>query len=253
MPETVLQIPIDIQGMPEVFEKDYDLVILGIQPWFLSPSQPVNSFLKSKWSQVLKNKPVITVIACRNMWLNAIEKVKGELNKLNAKHVGHIVLEDKHSNITSTLTVIRWMFKGQKEKSKRLPEAGVSKDHILASRRFTLPIQEAVIENNYDHLQEKLLFQNAVSLHPNLIVLEKRGLSQFPKWAKRIRSKGKPGDLKRKPLVTKFKNLLIIAIFVLSPISSLIGKIQALIQRKQLKKDVAYFKSVNYIIRKLKP
>ncbi len=52
----------EIQPMPELKAKDYDLVIFGYQPWFLSPSNPANSFLKSEWAGTWQGKPVITVV-----------------------------------------------------------------------------------------------------------------------------------------------------------------------------------------------
>src|SRR5690606_17573957 len=77
-PESFLQIPMELE-CPEsvVLGKRYDLVILGYQVWYLSPSIPINSFLKSvEAKELLKDTPVITVVACRNMWIKAQEKIK---------------------------------------------------------------------------------------------------------------------------------------------------------------------------------
>lgn len=251
MPECVLQIPSAIQPMPELKAKDYDLVIFGYQPWFLSPSNPANSFLKSEWAQVLKGKPVLTVIGCRNMWLNAQEKVKAELGQLGANHVGNIVLEDHHGNLVSLLTIIRWMFKGKKEASGRLPAAGVADQDIKGAQKYGMPILQHLKQNKIQQLQQDLLQLGAINLRPNLIVLEKRGVSQFPKWAKRARAKGGPGSPERKPVIKTFQNILMVAIFVLSPITTLIAKIQTAINKKQLLKEVEYFKGVGYEAGKL--
>jgi hypothetical protein len=237
-----MQIPSKIKSMPTLQNKAYDLVILGYQPWFLHPSIPFNSFLKSEWAQVLRNKNIVTVIGSRNMWLNAQEKVKASLKDLQAHLVGNIVLEDKHTNVISTLTIIRWLFKGKKEASGLLPAAGVSGTDIAAASRFGSIIWNHFQHRNVDALQDALVAQDAVVLNPGLIVLEKRGLSQFPKWAKKALAKGGPGSAARKPIINQFKNLLITAIFVLSPISALTAKIQTLINLKKLKKEVNYFK-----------
>src|ERR1035437_4611033 len=46
MPETVAHIPVDIKPLPAgILNKEYDLIILGYQPWFLNPSQPTTAFL----------------------------------------------------------------------------------------------------------------------------------------------------------------------------------------------------------------
>ncbi len=251
MPECVLQIPSAIQPMPELKAKNYDLVIFGYQPWFLSPSNPANSFLKSEWATALAGKPVVTVVGSRNMWLNAQERVKADLERLGAKHVGHIVLEDKHSNLTSTLTIIRWLFKGQKKASGMLPDAGVSEQDIRDTQKYGMPILQHLKQNKIDKLQQDLLQLGAIHLRPNLIVLEKRGVSQFPKWAEKARAKGGPGSEARKPVIKLFSRILIVAIFVLSPITALIAKIQTALKRKHLLREVEYFKSTDYLPGKL--
>ena len=37
---------------------DYDLVVLGYQTWYLSPSLPTTGFLKSRYAKVLKGKTI---------------------------------------------------------------------------------------------------------------------------------------------------------------------------------------------------
>lgn len=247
MPECVELIPSPIQPIAgEVLTKDYDLVILGYQPWFLSPSQPITSFLKSEYAAVLKDKPVITVIGSRNMWLNAQEKVKEMLQDIGARLVGNIVLTDRHPNLVSTLTVLRWAFKGQKEASGLLPEAGVQSADIKNAQRFGMQIYKHLEEDRLDVLQKELLLQGAIHLNPGLIVLEKRGIKNFRKFAKYIREKGGPGAPERQSRVNLFKRLLITGIFVLSPVSSLTAKIQLQLQKQSLLKDVQYFKSLRY-------
>lgn len=247
MPECVLKVPSAIKPMPSLKAKDYDLVILGYQPWFLSPSIPANSFLKSEWAEALRGKNVLTVAGTRNMWLNAQESVKAELHRLQARLVGHIVLEDKHSNLTSTLTIIRWLFKGQKKASGMLPDAGVSEKDIRDTQKYGMPILQHFRQQKMDQLQKDLLQLGAIHLRPNLIVLEKRGVSQFPKWAQKARDKGGPGSAARKPVIKLFSRILIVAIFVLSPITALIAGIQTALRRKQLLQEVEYFKSTAYL------
>jgi len=72
--------------------QDYDLIILGYTVWFLSPSIPITGFLKSPQARTLfKNKPVVTVIACRDMWLIAQEKMKAILEGLEARLLDNVV------------------------------------------------------------------------------------------------------------------------------------------------------------------
>lgn len=246
MPECFLRIPEPIKPLPELSQNNYDLVVLGYQPWFLSPSLPITNFLKSEWVKLLKDKPVITVVGCRNMWLNAQEAVKEDLRNAGAKLVGNIVFEDHHANIISTLTVIRWMFKGQKEASRNLPAAGVSDEDLRAAKRFGNIIYRHCQNKNWIQLQTALLVAGAVKLKPSLIILERRGVNNFPKFAQRIRAKGLPGDPARRPLTKLFRHLLIVSIFILSPITSLMASIKTYLNRKSLEQEAVYFKGIEY-------
>ncbi len=245
MPESVQLIPESILPM-DIPNKDYDLVILGYQPWFLSPSIPINSFLQSEQAKFLENQKVLTIIGSRNMWLNAQEKVKESLQKLKATLVGNIVFYDNNPNLISVLTVIRWTFKGQKEKSTFLPEAGVQQKDIEKGARFGEPILNCLELNDFQNLQQNLLKLNAVDLKPGLIILEKRGINNFRKFSKFILAKGKRGDPNRLSRVKLFQRLLLIGVFILSPISNLTAYIQSVINNKSLKAKVNYFKSINY-------
>jgi len=247
MPETVAHLPAPVKPLSqELLNKKYDLIIFGYQPWFLNPSQPTTAFLKSEYAQVFKDMPVITVVGCRNMWLHAQEKVKGYLQSVNAHLVGNIVLSDSNPNLVSLLTVIRWSFKGQKQASGMLPAAGVQDNDIYDARRFGNTIYKHYKDNNLIDLQRELLAQGAVRLKPGLVILEQRGIKNFRFWAKFIREKGGPGDLNRAKRVMMFKNLLLVAIFILSPISSFTALVKQIAKRHTLQKDVDYFRQLEY-------
>jgi hypothetical protein len=245
MPESVLEIPVALKPI-EIPQKHYDLVILGYQPWFLSPSIPTSSFLQSDYARVLEGKPVITVLGTRNMWLNAQEKVKARLRQLNARLVGSIVLADTNHNLISLLTIIRWNFTGRKEASRWLPEAGVQTADIKNVARFGQIIQKAAEQKQWESLQPALLAQGAIELKPTLIILEKRGIKQFRNFAVFIRQKGERGNPDRLPRVLLFKRLLLTGIFVLSPISGFTAKMASLFKQSSFRKQVNYFKGIDY-------
>ncbi|WP_290792639.1 hypothetical protein [Flavihumibacter sp. UBA7668] len=245
MPESVLEIPVPLQPI-HIPQKQYDLVILGYQPWFLSPSIPTSSFLQSDYARVLEGKPVITVLGTRNMWLNAQEKVKARLRQLNARLVGSIVLADTNHNLISLLTIIRWNFTGRKEASRWLPEAGVQTADIKNVARFGPIIQQVAEKKHWDKLQPALLQEGAIGLKPTLIILEKRGIKQFRKFAVYIRQKGERGNPDRLPRVLLFKRLLLTGIFVLSPISGFTAKMASLFKQSSFRKQVNYFKGIDY-------
>ncbi len=247
MPETVQHMPIEMKPLPDnIVNGQYDLVIFGWQPWFLNPSLPISSFLQSESAKVLSGKNVLTVIGARNMWLHAQEKVKMYLEKLNAKLVANIALVDTNTNIISTITVIRWSFTGRKEARGLLPAAGVQDKDIALAQRYGTPIYNHLAENKLDNLHKELMMMGAVTLNPGLVLLEQRGIKNFRYWAKYIREKGGPGDPNRVGRVKQFKNLLITAIFILSPLSALSAAIKLQLKKKSLLKDVEYFKGLKY-------
>jgi hypothetical protein len=245
MPETVLGKPRAIEPLKVDPDEHFDLVILAYQPWFLSPSQPTAAFLQNETAKrLLKGKPVITLIGCRNMWLNGQEKVKGYLQQAGASLVGNIVLVDTSPNLVALLTVLRWQFKGQKEASGWLPAAGVQEKDIIASSRFAAPIQKVLETRQWDTLHPELLELKAVELKPNLILLEQRGISAFGFWSKFISAKGGPGAPERKGRLTMYRLLLLVGIFVLTPIDKVSSIIKLTFRKTRLQEDVQYFKGI---------
>lgn len=243
-PESFLQIPCALQA-PEakVMEKKYDLVILGYQVWFLTPSIPINSFLKSDQAKkLLDNVPVVTLSASRNMWLMAQEKMKRLLLDCNARLVGNIALVDRHINHVSVITIVHWMMGGKKTRYLGIfPKPGVSDTDIRDSTKFGIPIQEALLNGNYTDLQEKLLGLKAVQVKPLLIQTDKRGNVLFTKWANLII--GKEGARRQKLLVW-FKYYLLFAIWVIAPIVFIVFLATYIPMYKKIKRDKAYFSSV---------
>ncbi|NJM25468.1 MAG: dialkylresorcinol condensing enzyme DarA, partial [Bacteroidia bacterium] len=95
-PETFSQVPLPLEPTSSHAYDHFDLVILGYQPWFLTPSRPVSSWLQSEAAQaIIGGKKIVTVLGCRNMWLGAQEKLKRHLRRLNGELVGHVALVDR--------------------------------------------------------------------------------------------------------------------------------------------------------------
>lgn len=245
MPECVQQVPEEIYPV-QPKRTTYDCVLFGWQPWFLSPSLPVTSFLKSQFADILRGQKVISVCGSRNMWLNAHEKIKEGLLACGAEQVGNLVLFDRNPNLTSVLTVIRWTFKGQKEASRWLPAAGVQEEDMRQVHRFGPLIEAAARTGAWNQFQQKFIELGAIELKPGLIVLEKRAIKNFRKFSLFILSKGKRGEIARKPAVLLFKRLLLVGVFILSPISQFTAGLKTLFQRRKLNEEVEYFKNIEY-------
>lgn len=245
MPETVLESPIQLEEI-SFSRNTYDLIILGYQPWFLSPSLPTSSLLQNtSFLSLLKDTPVVTVIGARNMWLNAQESVKERISNAKGRLVANIPLIDRNNNLISALTIMHWMFGGKKTKKWGiLPIPGIIQEDIDNVDDFGIIVAKALEVNNYDSLQEQLLELGRISIKTNILFIEQRAKKIFNIWANLIIKKG-TNEKKRRFWVNFFMYYLIFALFVVSPIILLIFNILAkpfVIGSLQRKKD--YFCSV---------
>lgn len=243
-PETFQQIPTEIIPPNEaILQTKFDLVLLHYQVWYLSPSIPINSFLKSDYAKViLNNVPVITINGSRNMWALAQEKVKVVLKNVNANLVGNIALTDRNINLISVVTIVDWMFSGKKRNVYGfLPLPGVSAKEITESTKFGQIILPFLWQENFKGLQQKLVENNAVEYRWFLLSMDKKGNKMFAIWSKLIMK----NPAKRKLLLTFFKAYLFAAIWVLSPIVHLIELILFPIRYFSITKEKKYFQGIS--------
>lgn len=245
-PESFLQIPAQIKPIPqEILDKKYDLVLFHYQVWFLSPSIPANSFLKSPQAKkLLQGVPLVTISGSRNMWFLAQEKIKALLKENGALLKGNIALVDRVGNLISVITIVEWMFSGKKEKHLGIfPLPGVSQKDIDESQKFGHTIGQALQSNHYDDLQEKLLAQDAVRVSPYLVAVDKKGNFIFSKWSAFIIKRTNT----RKKWLKVFVVYLVLAIWVISPIVYILHLITYPFKINKIKKTVKYFKTVHSV------
>ncbi|PZX48732.1 hypothetical protein [Algoriphagus chordae] len=246
-PETFLQLPSKLKPIPkEILDGSYDLVILGYQVWYLTPSGPTNSFLMSpEAKKLLGNRPVITVIGCRNMWIMAQEKVKKLLKSCDAQLVGNIALVDRHINHISVITIAQWMFTGVKKRFLGIfPKPGVDQKDIDEATRFGKVILPYLKSAEYNTLQNELLNIGAVNIKPFLITVDKRANVIFRKWANLIHSKSRKGDDKRSLLINLFSFYLQFAIWVMAPIAFMFYLLTYIPFMGKINKEKQYYLSV---------
>jgi len=241
-PETFHQKPLALKPLSQKAFESYDLVIVGYQPWFITPSRPISSFLQSDdGKKILRAKPIVTILGCRNMWLGAQEKVKQHLRVAQGNLVGHIALADRSGNLSSLITILRWMLTGKKEAFLFFPAAGVSQEDIVHTSKYGEIINAALPSGDFSSLQSQLNVQGAIYVKPGLVLLEKRGQKGFSFWSRFIASGGTLYSTGRKIRVYTFLYFLLPAIFVLSPLLWLTSRILLFVKRKQLLQEVAYY------------
>lgn len=240
MPESVLEIPADIKKPSFDTHTKFDLIILAHQPWFLSTSIPISSFLQSEYGKELKNTPVITVIGSRNMWLMAQEKIKKHLTRIGANLVMNIPFIDRAPNAASVITIPLWMLSGKRKLCPLLPKAGVSDSDINQASESGEIILQYLNSGSYK-TQKNLSHKHPAEVSARLFSVEKAGQRIFRIWAKFIRAIGKPGSLLRKPFLLIFMVYLITVISIIFPITYFTFQLKRLLRPKSIKKDIVYY------------
>jgi len=221
MPESVLGIPTPIESFD--IKDDYDLVVLGYQPWFLSPSIPFWSLLEERGFQsFIKGKNVLTVVGIRNMWVNAHKLVHEKLKKLGTNYIGNIVLADPNTNLVSVLTVAKYMMTGRKKPYKALPAYGILDSDISEAKKYGILIKESISKDSFDELQPKIFKEGGVFSNFPLTVTELSAGRIFSVWARFVLKKGPSKDLKRRLRLRIYKVYLLSLLFIVSPFTSLL-------------------------------
>jgi len=220
----------------ENLEEDYDLIILGYTIWFLSPSSPIVGFMKSAQAKkIFQNKPVVTLIACRDMWVMAQEKMKILLDDVGAKLIDNVALTDQGKGVYSFITTPRWLLSGKKDAFWFFPRAGILEREIDQAARFGKRLNLALKQNKEKELKPLLKNLGAVSVNGKLIASEVIATRSSKIWAKLIKKFGSKNSLGRKVGMTTYSVFLVLLVFTIVPLNIMIRKILNIFQKEKLK------------------
>lgn len=244
--ESVNKTPCEIKPL-NIPDKDYDLIVLAYTVWYMMPSIPFNSFLLSDQAkQLINEKPVVTLLGVRNMWVVAQEYVKEKIIELGGNLVGNIVLRDRAENLTGIITISYFLFSGKKGRFLGFfPKPGVSEKDIKNTHIYGEIVQKHLDNNNLNELQEELVKAKSVKINPYLATTEQMAYKRvFTKWSSFISKKGGPGNPKRRSRVRIFAFYFPFAILVIAPIEYIFFLIFAPFKLKKIKREIDYFSGV---------
>lgn len=226
MPETVLLEPPELEPLSVRPDEHFDLVVLAYQVWYLAPAGPMTAFLKGEAGrQLLRGRPVVTVIACRNMWLSAQETVKRLIGDAGGQLRDNVVFTDRGSALASFITTPRWLLTGRRDAFWGLPAAGVAEEDIANADRFGRALLAALRADRERVAAPMLAGLGAASVDPRLIFSERAGQRAFSVWSRLIRLGGPPGAAGRAPLLALFCVYLVTMILVVVPPSLLLQRL----------------------------
>lgn len=242
MPESVLLEPPALEPLSARAAGDFDLVILAYQVWFLAPAGPMVAFLKSEAGRrLVRGRPLVTLIACRNMWLGAQETMKGLIADAGGKLRDNVVYTDRGSTLASFITTPRWLLTGRRDAFWGLPPAGVSDEDIAGGERFGRALLAALRTGRERDTAPMLAGMGAAKVDARLIFSERAGQRAFRLWSRLIRLGGPSGSIGRAPLLALFCVYLVTMILVLVPPSLLLQRVLRPLFARRLESAKAYF------------
>jgi len=242
MPESVLLDPPALEPFSVSAEERFDLLILAYQVWYLAPAGPMTAFLKGEAGRkLLRGRPVVTVIACRNMWLLAQESVKGLILEAGGALRDNVVLTDQGSTLETFITTPRWLLTGRRDTFCGLSEAGVSEGDIEGAERFGHALLAALRSDRERGSGPMLSGMGAARVDPKLIFSERAARRAFGVWSRLIRLGGPPGSFGRVPLLALFCVYLVAMILAVVPASLLLQRLARPLLARRLRSLQAYY------------
>jgi len=242
MPETVLLEPPALEPLTAGADECFDLVVLAYQVWYLAPSGPMTAFLKSEEGRrLLRGRPVVTVIACRNMWLVAQETVKHLIQEAGGRLRDNVAFVDGGGTLASFVTTPRWVLTGRRDAFWGLPAAGVAEEEIRNADRFGRALLAGLRADRERSDEPMLTGLGAARVNPRLIFSERAGQRVFSLWSRLIRRGGAPGSAGRRLMLALFCAYLIAVILTLVPLSLLVQRLMIPLFSRRLESQRTYF------------
>ncbi len=222
-PECVQLDPPPLKPLSIPADRQFDLVILTYQVWYLAPALPMTAFLKSPaGQQLIKGKPVVTLVACRNMWLSAQETMRRLITEAGGQLRDHLAFTDQGHALATFITTPRWVLTGRRDRFLGLPPAGVAPAEIRQASRFGRALADALDRDEEKSGEPMLAGLRAATVNPRLALSERAGHRAFRVWSKLIRAFGKRGQWRRRPILLVFVLYLITLIVTVVPLSLLV-------------------------------
>ncbi len=202
MPDTVSGHPRTIMPLNIDLSSHFDLVVIGYQPWFLTLSQPIQAFLKQYGSTLLRDRPVVAITACRDMWHEAFLQLRDAVQGFGGRICEHVVVTDPTPKLVSLFTTPIWLAFGRKKFLPMFPEAGIrTPEYTFVRNQGT---RYATFISNRNALPTPGFLKDPTRLDTNKIFTEKIVRYLFRFSAAFARAVGAPDTWQRRVAITIF-------------------------------------------------
>jgi hypothetical protein len=183
-----------------------ELVILAYQVWYLAPSLPIRSLLKTH-PETVRGRSVVSLIACRNMWYSAAIETSGLLQSAGARRVDVVAATDTRGSSTSLVTTLRWLLTGKRAPFLWFGRAGVGDDELAR-----------VSAVGQDIAESRPCPQDAAPIVPALAAADVLAGRVFRKWGATVRSMRRFGGAAHAASLITFVLGLGLAITIVLPL-----------------------------------
>ncbi|WAJ42484.1 hypothetical protein OK015_14375 [Mycobacterium sp. Aquia_216] len=153
-----------------------ELVILAYQVWYLAPSLPIRSLLKTH-PEAVRGRTVVSLIACRNMWYSAAIEASGLLRSAGARRVDVVAATDTRGSSTTLVTTLRWLLTGKRAPFLWFGRAGVGDDEFTR----VAAVGQCIAES-------RPCPQDAAPVVPALAAADVLAGTAFRRWGATVRS-----------------------------------------------------------------
>lgn len=183
-----------------------ELVILAYQVWYLAPSLPIRSLLRAH-PEAVRDRPVVSLVACRNMWYSAAIEVSALLRSAGARRVGVVAATDTRPQATTFVTTLRWLLTGRREPFLWFGRAGIGDAELARIREVGRCIAES-----------RRCPHDAAPIVPTLAAADLLAGTAFRRYGATVRSAQRRGAVVHAASLASFVLALAIGIVVGLPL-----------------------------------
>lgn len=208
LPETIAGYPPALEA-PELPNTQFDLVILGAQVWFLSPSLPIQAFLAAPEAASLRGCRVLLMLSCRQMWRLAHRRLRGAIVACGARHSDTIVMKHR-GELISLLTTPHSLLRTKRAKLPLLPIGGLDEDQLAQLPVLGQRVAEA--SEKWSGADPLITGTEESDGRNWSAIAEWLGLGYFKIWSTSARAAGTYAAWLRKPIMYFFAYLFLLLI-----------------------------------------